>query len=189
MSEGELSFLPRLVHALEREGIGFALIGAFALIARNASRSTFDVDFLTTQTSSLRVAWDEHFPDVAIDVRRGDHDDPLAGVIRFAPADDLSYDLVVGKWTWQQEVVQRAERLIVSGVELPVATAADLCIMKVDAGGAKDLNDAALLLERHPTIAEILPNLTALPRGLREELDRFLETYHRPRVTDASQLK
>lgn len=174
-ADAGLRFLPRLVTALERERISFALVGAFALMVRNASRSTFDVDFLTTQSSALHVLWREHFPDVQVYVRPGDHDDPLAGVVRFEPADELSYDLVIGRWKWQQHAIDRAEPLEIAGVTLPVATVVDLCLMKIDAGSPKDWNDAALLLERHPSLRESLRSVVQLPPSLREAVELFLK--------------
>lgn len=35
-----------------------------------------------------------------VDRRRGDHEDPLAGVVRIALADDTEVDVVVGRWRW-----------------------------------------------------------------------------------------
>lgn len=168
--------LHKLTSILEREQIEYAMIGAFAMIARNASRTTFDVDFLTTDRKVLALDWRLAIGDqVSVEVRRGDHEDPLAGVVRFAPKGQISCEIVVGRWDWQSEIVKRAERLEVQGALVPVARAADLCLLKIDAGGPQDLRDVTLLLERNPeAVAELKSVAPTLPQRLRADCEAFL---------------
>lgn len=78
--------------------------------------------------------------DVAVDVRKGDLDDPLGGVVRIgAGADQI--DLVVGKWTWEQRVVERAQLVEVGGFPMRVPTTSDLILLKLAAGGPIDQQD------------------------------------------------
>lgn len=168
-------FLHTFVHAIEREQLPYALIGAFAMLARNASRTTFDVDFLTTDRRALTIDWRAATGLQKIDVRRGDFDDPLAGVIRFTPPNDLSFDLIVGKWKWQAVLIDRAEPLPIKGLSIRVATPADLCLTKIDAGGPKDLRDVDLLLERNPAAEhELVGRLPSLPQRLRIDVEAYL---------------
>ena len=40
-----------------------------------------------------------------VDRHRGDHEDPLAGVVRIVLADGTNVDVVVGRWVWEEQVV------------------------------------------------------------------------------------
>ena len=168
--------LHKLTRILEREQIEYAMIGAFAMVARNASCTTFDVDFLTTDRKVLDLDWQNAIGrEVSIEVRRGEHDDPLAGVVRFASRGQISCEIVLGRWDWQSEIVKRAERLEVQGALIPVARAADLCVPKIDAGSPQDLRDVTLLLERNPEASSELRSIGAtLPQRLRADCEAFL---------------
>ena len=118
------------------------------MAARGYARSTFDVDFLTTDTRVLQPSFWSELDAVGarVDCRRGDSDDPLAGVARIRLADDAEFDIVVGRWKWEAGVVARAEPMHLAGVEVPVARTSDLILLKLAAGGYLDLRDAAALL-------------------------------------------
>ena len=81
-----------------------------------------------------------------VEPRRGDHDDPLAGVVHIQLADGSDVDVVVGRWKWEAAVVDRAERMRIAGLEIPVARTSDLIMLKLAAGGYLDQRDAAALL-------------------------------------------
>lgn len=139
-----------IFRALEAEQVAYALIGAVALAARGVSRSTADLDLLTTDLRVLRFDWPSLLPNEAeVVVRKGDYDDPLAGVITFHAAGEEPVDLVVGRWKWMQEAIGRAERLELGFAEIPVLTVGDLALTKIDAGGPNDLQDLARLVDVH----------------------------------------
>lgn len=126
-----------------------ALIGAVALGLHGFSRATVDIDFLTTSRDILADRyWDAlRAVDWQIEVRRGDESDPLAGVVRMrAPASERELDVIVGKRIWQTAVIERCEPAVVDGEKLPVVRAADLILLKLDAGGPQDLNDILALV-------------------------------------------
>ena len=154
--------LDRVTAILDEHQIAHALIGAAALAARGIARSTYDVDLLTTDLRVLdpRV-WDT-LPQDAVDIRRGDVDDPLAGVIRIAIGMDRPVDVVVGKHQWQQRAVDRAEAI--AGVTR-VVLARDLVLLKLYAGGTQDLWDIRELLSLgdSPLREEVTADLAALP--------------------------
>jgi hypothetical protein len=83
---------------------------------------------------------------VSADVRRGDFDDPLLGVVRLAEEGEKPVDVVVGRSSWHQKVLSRSRILHVGGEDLPVVDAADLVLLKLEAGGPQDLLDVRLLL-------------------------------------------
>jgi len=75
-----------------------AVIGAFALAARGFIRHTSDFDLLTLDTRSLDPqTWDDlRQQGFDADVRKGDVDDPLAGVVRIKSG-DVSIDVIVAR--------------------------------------------------------------------------------------------
>jgi hypothetical protein len=134
---------------LDALGVRYALIGGHALAARGYPRFTIDIDLLTTDRRVLeRHVWAAVIEQGAVvDARRGDDDDPLAGVAHVQLPDGTDVDVIVGRWAWERQVVERATPVTVApGVEIPVPTASDLILLKLAAGGFADLQDAAALL-------------------------------------------
>jgi hypothetical protein len=140
-----MAALDRVCAALDRHTIPYALIGAAALAARGVARSTYDIDLLTTGAQALTASvWEACAAEGAgIDIRRGDLDDPLAGVVRITYPNDRPVDVVVGKHAWQQRAVERAEQI--AGGPAVVLTR-DLVLLKLYAGGAQDTWDIRELL-------------------------------------------
>jgi hypothetical protein len=165
-----MTLLDTVAGVLETNGVPFAMIGAAALAARGIARSTFDIDLLTSDTRVLRTEfWAElESAGAAIDVRRGDDSDPLGGVVRIESADQRPIDLIVGKHTWQAQIVERAERP--PGAP-PVVTASDLILLKLYAGGAQDLWDVRELLglpNSEDLAAGVEAHLASCPAPMRE---------------------
>jgi hypothetical protein len=161
--------LARVTAVLDRLGVRYALIGAGALAVHGVARSTFDLDLLTTNQAVLdAAAWaslgaDSH---VHVDVRWGDADDPLAGLVRVETPGEPEVDVVVGRLGWQTEVLGRSRPVLVAGLELPVVGAADLILLKLYAGGSQDRWDIEQLLagdDRQALIAEVESRLGSLP--------------------------
>jgi hypothetical protein len=159
-----MTTLDRVCDVLDRHRTPYALIGAAALASYGVARSTFDIDLLTTDQ---RVLQTEMWIGLDTDVRRGDLDDPLAGVVRFSDGVERPVDLVVGKHAWQARAVARARR---PGDGLPVVEARDLVLLKLYAGGTQDLWDVRELLKQSPaTLAhEVEQDLTDLPVEFRQ---------------------
>jgi hypothetical protein len=135
-------------HVLDTLQAPYALVGGRAMAARGYPRFTIDIDLLT---SDARVLDPQHWTAVegggaTVDVRRGDADDPLAGVVHMLLADGTDVDLVVGKWRWEAAVIARADLMAINGTSIRVPTIADLILLKLAAGGYGDLQDAAALL-------------------------------------------
>jgi hypothetical protein len=180
-AEPGLRLLRRVASILEASRIPYALVGAGAMAAHGVGRSTLDLDLLTTSSSVLSESfWKDlssegHRPDV----RRGDAEDPLAGVVRFDAEGEPPVDLVVGRTAWQEGVLERAVRTDVGELSLPVATAADLILLKLYAGGSQDAWDVeqllaaaddgvALVREVEARLADLPPESGALWARLRE---------------------
>jgi hypothetical protein len=164
--------IQRVKEILDRLGVQYAVIGAMAMAARGFPRFTLDFGFLTTDKGVLDPdAWrDLVRQGIVVDVRKGDFDDPLAGVVRVG--DPAEVDVVVGKWKWEQRVIESAEPLQVAGITLPVAKASDLILMKLNSGGYKGRLDIIGLLEvgpREKLIADVEAKLGDFPPTLEKE--------------------
>lgn len=140
-----MTLLDHASQFLTRHGIAHALIGAAALAARGIARSTYDIDLLTTDTRVLDSAlWaGSSRDDVVVDVRRGDFDDPLGGVVRLVAPGERPVDIILGRHAWQTTAIARAEA-VPEGP--PVILAHDLVLLKLYAGGSQDLWDIRELL-------------------------------------------
>lgn len=163
---------------LKARHVAHALIGAVAVAARGHSRSTLDIDFLTTDKAVLR---DDFWTALrsggaVVDVRRGDFDDPLRGVVRITLPDGTMIDVVVAKYRWQSEVIERAEAIDVGGATIPVPRTSDLILLKLFAGGQQDLADVRSLLEgadHEQVVAEVREHLPELPEECRKMFDEI----------------
>lgn len=149
-----------VLRVLDGLGAPYALIGGFAVAARGFARATVDLDLLTTDSRVLDPATWSGLAAVGahVDCRRGDSDDPLAGVTRVELSHSVPVDVILARWKWQEAVIARAETVSIGSIRLPVPLASDLILLKLAAGGALDLRDAAALLAagtRKALIAEV----------------------------------
>jgi hypothetical protein len=157
----------RVVAILNDAGVAHALIGAAALAAAGVARSTLDLDLLTVDARVLDpMFWSGlRQTGARVDVRRGDADDPLAGVIRATQAHDRPVDVIVGRHAWQQRAIDRAQTLS-SG--LRVALPRDIVLLKLFAGGTQDKWDIRQLLDAGDSsqlVADVDAELGDLPRS------------------------
>jgi hypothetical protein len=155
---------------LDAHGVSHALIGAAALAAAGVARSTYDVDLLTGDSRVLqRDLWNGlRELGASIEIRRGDEEDPLGGVVRIESGTDRPVDLIVAKHNWQIRAVQRAAR---PAGGPPVVMPADLILLKLYSGGTQDLWDIRELLrlpEGANWAAAVEADLVALPESMRD---------------------
>lgn len=163
-----MSLLGEVGATLEAAGIRHALIGALALAAYGVNRATVDLDLLVADAACLRPElWsDLQSRGIAVDIRKGDWSDPLAGVVRCQAPGENPLDVVVGKTAWQAKILERAEPL----GETFVVRAADLALLKLYAGGLQDAWDVQQLLARpcrDDLIREVESRLLDLPAPCR----------------------
>lgn len=163
-----MTVFERVCGMLNESGIAHALIGASALAARGVARSTYDIDLLTTNGQVLEPGlWKSLSSDgFHVDIRRGDADDPLGGVVRVETSGERPVDVILGKLAWQQRAVERAEP-IAGGP--PVVLARDLVLLKLYAGGPQDLWDVRELL-RQPATARLMDEVTGDLAALSSEM-------------------
>lgn len=169
-----MSLLSEVLRVLEREKAPVALIGAAALAVRGVSRSTADTDLLCVDTAVLRQEVWAALQTSGREIRilKADPEDPLAGNVRLGEGSEI-VDVVVGRHSWQREIIEAAELLSLGEVEVKVARPAALVLLKLDAGGPKDAWDIRALLEVSPEpgpiqaeVEAVLPRLSADARRL-----------------------
>jgi hypothetical protein len=170
-----VTLLADVAALLRRHRIPFALIGAGAMAVHGVSRSTADLDLLATDDRCLDPAlWRGVGNDVAVDVRRGDAADPLAGVVRLTRSEEIDLDVIVGRPSWQRDVLARAAMR--AEHEVPVVTLSDLILLKLYAGGSQDAWDVEQLLAVDASgaaVLEVEQRLDVLPADSRDLWDRL----------------
>lgn len=158
-----MTLLERVAGYLSQRAIPHALIGASALAVHGISRSTHDQDLLTRDRRVLSPQfWSTLYAEATVDVRPGDAEDPLAGVVRIRQAGERDVDVVVGLSSWQDSVLERAATI--GGGPLRVVDAADLVLLKLYAGGSQDRWDIeqVLMLDVEGTIARTVDERVAV---------------------------
>lgn len=167
-----MTLLAEVATLLDQRQIRCALIGAGALAVHGISRSTLDRDLLVVDASVLDTAMWVALRDTAhCDIRRGDADDPLLGVVRITAEGERDVDVIVGRHAWQRDLLVRAQTVEMDGHSVAVATPADVILLKLYAGGTQDRWDIEQLLslDSGPAIAAAVDaSITALPRRCRD---------------------
>ena len=170
-----MTLVERVSDLLQSIEIPHALVGAAALAAAGVARSTFDIDLLVTDGRVLHPeTWTGlRAAGVTVEIRAGDEDDPLRGVVRLESGDDRPVDVIVGRHAWQARAIARATA---AGAGPRVVVPGDLVLLKLYAGGTQDLWD----------IRELLANDAdgALARGVERDLDTLpalRDAWHRVR--------
>jgi hypothetical protein len=142
------------------------------MAVHGVSRSTHDVDLLALDPACLAPStWAALTQKgVSVDIRRGDADDPLAGVVQLAEGVAAPIDLVVGRSAWQAGVLDRATSRSIEDSLVPVASATDLILLKLYAAGPQDAWDVEQLLaagDRESLIAHVQMGVAELPEDAR----------------------
>ena len=171
-----MNLLAEISSTLEVAGIRHALIGALALSAYGVNRASVDLDLFATDPSCLRPElWAGlQSRGVAVQVRKGDLTDPLAGVVRLQAPGETPIDVVVGKFIWQTRLLERAEPI--GGIL--VVRAADLVLLKLYAGGLQDAWDVQQLLARpfrDDLVREVESRLSDLPARCQDLWKKILQ--------------
>lgn len=162
---------------LDRLSIAHAVIGALALSVHGVVRASNDIDILVTDVRCLDPStWSGADFATTIEVRRGDADDPLAGLVRLTPAHGTRIDIVIGRGQWQEEILRRSRRAQVFGASIPVVAPADFVLLKLYAGGPQDAWDVDQLLDALPDAeAEVASRIDVLPSDSRRLWKRILD--------------
>ncbi|MFQ5653215.1 MAG: hypothetical protein ACE5GW_00615 [Planctomycetota bacterium] len=174
-----MTHLPAIISTLRARGIDHALIGAIAMSVHGVARATCDVDLLIVDPRGLEEAtWgDLRAAGAELEIRRGDADDPLAGVVRIDPEGERPVDVIAGKAAWQREILERSSHAAtIDDVAIPAVGAADLILLKLYAGGTQDRWDIEELLatgEQGSLIHAVEERVATLPMDSRQLWERL----------------
>jgi hypothetical protein len=116
--------------------------------------------------SLLRLAADARADNQVAFARTGDGDDPLAGVVRLRASGERDVDVVVGRGSWEADILARAEPASYDGTMVPAVQAGDLILLKLFAGGRQDRWDIEQLLarpDRDALVREVDARVLLLP--------------------------
>jgi len=165
-----MSLLDEVTVLLDAHAIPHALIGAAALAAAGIARSTYDIDLLTADSRVLENRLWEGLAarGASVEIRRGDVDDPLGGVVRIDAAHERPVDVILARHPWQARLVERARA---AGSGPAIVSPPDLILLKLYAGGAQDLWDVRELLrlpDAGTWAATVDGELGGLPDWIRE---------------------
>jgi hypothetical protein len=114
-----------------------------------------------------------------VDIRKGDPDDPLAGVVHITLPEARDADVIVAKWKWEQAVIERAEPLLLQGISVPIPRTSDLILLKLAAGGYLDLQDVYALLhagDRASLLRDVGATIAALSREAQDAWKRIVDS-------------
>jgi len=143
----------KVLNSLKKEGLirSYALIGGMALAARGFPRATKDLDFLINTQEDLfkkKIPLRLHKFGYVVKLHKGDFGDPIKAIIRILDKDLTPLvDLILANWKWQVEMINAAEKLSFKGIPIPILEAEDLVVLKLKAGGLRDLLDAEELIK------------------------------------------
>jgi hypothetical protein len=152
---------------LDERSVPSAIVGGVALAAHGVARATLDADLLVNNPIVLNREFWSDWEATRLEIRRGDPDDPLAGVVQIKE-DDSPLDVIVGKHKWMAPIVTRRMWVDIEGISLPVVEPADLILLKLFAGGPQDLVDIEILLTGSTADLQkvVEPRLKELPAQL-----------------------
>jgi hypothetical protein len=140
--------LERVSGLMAALGARWAVVGGTAVILRALPRATRDVDvvLLMPVSRAREVASRAQALGFAIDPKEMEAFGE-AGLIRLwmSPEKELGADLIFADDPFLERVVERATAMQSARLEVPVATAEDLLLLKLEANRPRDLDDAIAL--------------------------------------------
>ena len=133
-----------VVEVLQHEGIAYAAIGAFALSVHGAVRATTAVDALLSTTPQQLATLGTVFERAgfATEIRRGDPQDPVAGMLILGDIQHNRVELLGGLRGMDPAIFSRTVEVPFRGLSLRFVGREDLIAMKCFAGTPQDLLDA-----------------------------------------------
>lgn len=142
-----LQLLNEVGKVLDQEGVRWAAIGALAVAYHGVVRASLDADAIITfkgSTSDLNRLGDAlREKGWKIDIRKGEAGDPLGYVVRIQDTAENQVDLIGGISRMDPALFDRSFPDQLEGFDLKMVSAEDLVALKIFAGSAQDLADAA----------------------------------------------
>ena len=138
-----------LARVLDGQGLPWFVFGAQAVAVRGAPRTTQDIDVTVEVERRHLRALVEALESEGLRHRYPDLSEELlakGAVLPLSHPSGMEVDLVLAGSGFETAALDRVTRVAIDGVEVPVAPATDLIVMKELAGRGKDLDDLRSLL-------------------------------------------
>jgi uncharacterized nucleotidyltransferase DUF6036 len=165
--------LAALAAVLDAFGVRWYLFGAQAALVYGAVRLTADID------ATLELA-DRDLGELVAHLRTAGFVLRIQDFTSFVErtrvlptvheASGMAVDLVLAGPGLEEQFLDHAQRQLIEGVAVPVASAEDIVIMKLIAGRAKDVDDVIAILGTHPQLD--LLRIREILRQVEQALDR-----------------
>ena len=124
----------------------YALIGGLAVSVHGTPRFTTDIDILIEpKISSIKKELANYFPKASIRSEKPGFDDPLGEII-YLIMDNIKVELIAAKTRLHFSALERAQKIELLSTMIRVVSAEDLILLKLAAGGCKDLLDVGGIL-------------------------------------------
>jgi hypothetical protein len=168
--------LAALMRWFSEAGLRAAIIGGVAASLRGTPRLTKDIDAVVldadAETLLRSAAGFDLVPRIADPIEFARQSRML--LLRFSPG-SIDVDLSLGALPFEEELVDRSTLIDVGGLQIRVASAEDLVIMKAVAGRARDVADIENLIQANPDL-----DVDRIRRWVRE----FSAVLEMPRIHD-----
>jgi predicted nucleotidyltransferase len=137
-----------VIEVLSSEGIEYAVVGALAAAVYGTIRASADADALVSLsmarlTALSRVLKRKNF---AVELRRGDADDPIPALLVVSDQHGNRVDLLGGLRGLDPQMLARTIEMPFRGATIRVVCCEDFIAMKCFASGPQDLEDARVAL-------------------------------------------
>jgi predicted nucleotidyltransferase len=139
-----------VIDVLDKRHIHYAIVGAFAASFYGLVRASLDADAVISIHTSKEAAdlcQDLKAQGLSIEHRKGDPDDPIAGVINIQDCFHNRVDLLIGIHGMTQEVFHRVEQAQFMGSTIKIVSLEDFIAMKIFAGSPRDIQDVIGVME------------------------------------------
>lgn len=173
-----LLLLLDVVDLLKIHHVDYAVIGAMAASFHGVVRASLDADAILSMTVQSLTPLQNHFKKAGFKttLRKGNFEDPIAGVLAVSDVHDNRVDLLVGIKGFDPDAFIRAKSASFQGTKLRMIGLEDFIAMKIFAGGVQDASDAQKAIA---VSADSLdrPLLEKLVRRYGKKYEKVLRTY------------
>ena len=150
MSNALIEALANFTKELENRDLRYALIGGLAASIRGRIRATEDVDLILMCSLETALNLVESLSQSEFTPLLDNYEEVArsALLIPLKQRDTgIQLDLAIGLSGFEQEIVERADPMMIDNNEIFVATAEDLLLLKMLAGRPQDLQDVDGIVE------------------------------------------
>lgn len=134
---------------LAARGVRYAVIGAMAAAVHGVVRASLDADAVVALQIREAQALQQTLIEMgyAANLRIGDVDDPIPGLLEIKDRHGNRVDLLVGLRGMDPELLSRTRQVSLADAVLDIVGREDFIAMKAFAGGPVDLADARAVIE------------------------------------------